>query len=674
MLSFAACGGGGSKGGGGGGGNTAPTANAGADQTVDELTNVSLNGSGSDANGDTLTYAWAQTGGTIVTLNNSSMAQANFDAPDVASGASETLTFQLTVSDGTANGVDSVDVLVREPPVVVTVSGIIRYEYVPANLNCNGLNFGGTIPRPIRGATVQLLDGSGAEIASVTSSDSGSYSFGSVAANTTVQIRVRAELKQPGSPGWDVDVRDNFIAGGSDNGIFPPVGLATRALYTLEGTQFNTGSSDVMRDLTATTGWGGSSYTGTRAAAPFALLDVAYAGIQLVRSVDSTAVFPPLDMFWSVNNAFATGDIDLTAGQLPTSSYFFGIRSLFILGDATDDPDEFDDHIVAHEWGHYFEDVFSRSESFGGSHFLGESLVASLAFGEGWASAIGSMLLDDPIYCDARAPLQTTGSLYNVEGNSFGVKGWFNEVSVATLIYDLWDTANDGVDSGSIGFGPIYNVMTGPQFFTESITTLFSFASALRDSLNAPDAALLDALLIRENVVSGVALDIWGTNETNAADVPTSVPRNVEETVLPLYLDYTADSVLPLEVCVDNYLDGLDRDGNNIGEDRYLRITVPFDDQYDVDVVTTTATPVTADPDDRDQSDPDIYIIRGAGPEFVAFGATDTDGFEPTFRTPTLFAGETYVAIVEEWRFDDAEASTTYPSTICFDVSFTSTP
>ena len=114
MLSLAACGGG-SGGGGGGGGNTAPTANAGADQTVDELTNVALTGSGSDANGDTLTYSWMQTAGTQVTLNNGDMAQANFDAHDVAPGAPETLTFQLTVSDGTASTTDSVDILVREP-------------------------------------------------------------------------------------------------------------------------------------------------------------------------------------------------------------------------------------------------------------------------------------------------------------------------------------------------------------------------------------------------------------------------------------------------------------------------------------------------------------------------------------------------------------------------------
>ncbi len=91
-------------------------------------------------------------------------------------------------------------------------------------------------------------------------------------------------------------------------------------------------------------------------------------------------------------------------------------------------------------------------------------------------------------------------------------------------------------------------------------------------------------------------------------------------------------------------------------------------------VVTTTPTPPSADPDDRDQSDPDIYVIRGSTSESVGFGATAEENFEPTFRTATLLAGETYAAIIEEWRFDDTEASIDYPQQICFDVSFASTP
>jgi hypothetical protein len=40
---------------------------------------------------------------------------------------------------------------------------------------------------------------------------------------------------------------------------------------------------------------------------------------------------------------------------------------LFIYGDEDLDTDEYDDHVL-HEWGHHYEDKFSRSDSIGGEH------------------------------------------------------------------------------------------------------------------------------------------------------------------------------------------------------------------------------------------------------------------------------------------------------------------
>lgn len=92
--------------------NQAPTANAGLDQSVAPGAAVSLAGSGTDPDGDTLTFAWQQTAGTAVTLTNANAATATFTAPATAG----TLTFQLTVSDGIASDTDSVDVVVTTTP------------------------------------------------------------------------------------------------------------------------------------------------------------------------------------------------------------------------------------------------------------------------------------------------------------------------------------------------------------------------------------------------------------------------------------------------------------------------------------------------------------------------------------------------------------------------------
>lgn len=88
-------------------GNIPPVADAGTDQTVNEWTIVTLDGSGSsDPDDGIASYLWEQTGGTSVTLSNNTDFQPSFTAPDVGPGG-ESLTFQLTVTDN--GGLKSTD-------------------------------------------------------------------------------------------------------------------------------------------------------------------------------------------------------------------------------------------------------------------------------------------------------------------------------------------------------------------------------------------------------------------------------------------------------------------------------------------------------------------------------------------------------------------------------------
>ncbi len=82
------------------GSNQPPVVNAGTDQTVNISAAVQLDGSSSfDPEGTALVYQWTQVGGTAVTLSNSNVARPTFTAPSGIT-ESETLTFQLVVSDG----------------------------------------------------------------------------------------------------------------------------------------------------------------------------------------------------------------------------------------------------------------------------------------------------------------------------------------------------------------------------------------------------------------------------------------------------------------------------------------------------------------------------------------------------------------------------------------------
>lgn len=106
--------------------NTAPTANAGQDQSLQGLEEVILNGSlSSDPEGDLLSYTWSQTQGSTVSLLNSDSVTPTFIAPN----NNEILIFSLIVNDGSLNSIsDTVAISVQKINTIPTAhAGVDRY-------------------------------------------------------------------------------------------------------------------------------------------------------------------------------------------------------------------------------------------------------------------------------------------------------------------------------------------------------------------------------------------------------------------------------------------------------------------------------------------------------------------------------------------------------------------
>ena len=304
-----------------------------------------------------------------------------------------------------------------------------------------GLDYANTRASPARGVTVELVQGASV-LASTTTDAAGAYSF-SVAQNTNVAVRVRAQMIRTGSPSWDFRVADNT------NGD---------AQYVLDGTAASTGTANSTRNLHAASGWGGSGYTAARSAAPFAILDTVYDAAQFVLTANAATAFPPLVLHWSPNNnpnLGADGEPNPATGEIGTSFFAEGL-GIFLLGAENADTEEYDRHVIVHEWGHYFESVFSRSDSIGGPHTRGDQLDFRVAFGEGWGNALSAMVTGQSVYRDVSGPQQSQGFAFDVEGpfrpGSINQRpGWYSEESVQEILFDLFDNSTIDRDAGRCG-------------------------------------------------------------------------------------------------------------------------------------------------------------------------------------------------------------------------------
>lgn len=511
------------------------------------------------------------------------------------------------------------------PPVAlpagskVTLSGRITYDRVPfEGRTFRGLDYSQTFSMPARGVTVQLLDSNNAVRATGYADDDGQYRF-SIDKNQNLRVRVLAELRGNQGAAWDIQIRDN---------------TAANAQYVLDGSLASVGDNDTQtRNLHAASGWDGNAYTAPRSAAPFAVLDSLYDALQTVISADPDVVLPPLTVFWSEKNIAISGDS--SQGYIGTSFYTSAGPSIYLLGAANNDSDEYDRGVVQHEFGHYLEHQLGRTESIGGSHSQTSRLDMRVAFGEAWGNAFAGMVSGDPIYRDALGASQSMGFAINVESRSFGTQGWFSEASIQAFLYDLFDDTEDGGDSVGLGFKPIYEVLTSERYLNfDGFASIFAF----RAELETQHPHLIGTLnnMLQNYDISGTGW--YGAGETN---------NGGSAVTLPVYHQITLGQTV--NVCSDSDFQKY----NGVDVRRFLRIQLPDTRNYTISAVRNGGNLTRTNPQLR-------FYRQGNQAGSVLNGTPDSENAQRY-----LNRGDYVFEIYEE---SNADRNTSTGGLACFDV------
>ena len=313
-----------------------------------------------------------------------------------------------------------------------TISGTV--QYVDRTFDSTG--FTGTANLPIRYAKVQAMEDGSTVLAETTSLADGTYTLSSFTHGSGA-ITVRA-LTQTGSGTlYNAVVKDN-----RDSSVYAVT--SSDLSGSLQGTLTN-------QDLLAPVADVGQAFN------IFDNMVLAQEKVDTMSATSNTHTL--ITIYWY--DGTGTGSYYTTSG----SAHY-----IYILGSASDS-DAYDDTVILHEMGHYVADVYSWDNSPGGQHSITGHYDLRLAWSEGWATFFGSVVRDlngaatPEDYVDT-LDSSTLGFSFEIEslGSNSGsisasTKGADNEAAVSAVLWDIYDTNNEGAwDDLALGYDEIWQL------------------------------------------------------------------------------------------------------------------------------------------------------------------------------------------------------------------------
>lgn len=230
---------------------------------------------------------------------------------------------------------------------------------------------------------------------------------------------------------------------------------------------------------------------------------------------------------------------------------------IFLSGDTAFELMEFGGTVSIHEAGHFAQDQASRSWTPGGSHSFSEYQDPSIVWNEGFATGLVTLVNTNPVVeriFTFSGQLISSPDDFSRAATYSSPRGWFQERTVARLLWSLRDP------SGSIGLSP--SQIFSPMFSSEWIggrfaPNVWAFGVLLKSEQPSSSGAI-DAL--GSNL--GITLagnDVWGSNEM-------VLGNRTQAQTFPIY------TTVPLSGSVQVCATGAANEYNKLGNRRYLRL------------------------------------------------------------------------------------------------------
>jgi hypothetical protein len=351
-------------------------------------------------------------------------------------------------------------------------------QFQARNVTILGLQ-GASAAQNIRFAEVQVLDSSGNVIQCGVTNGSGNV----VATDQTSPLRIP---KTSGSYTLKVNSRANNSK------------LAVSVLNNPYDNKFHSISSsfsvsgyESSINVTLPT----ASHTDTLEGGAFNILDQIYKANEFLRNNSSCpasetgcttfTVAPKINIFWSPGVDPGTSYLGLS---YPISAYLrdatANFKGLYILGGKDGDynctdTDHFDNSIILHEYGHFLEEFYAKSESPGGSHSGNGVIDPRLAWSEGWANFFQAAVLGQNSYQDTIRNSSCTSAtpatklqinlILDEQRNRQDVpiasgEGVFRETSVSRSLYQAMNSTGASGYGADLGFALIWRAFTNSSF------------------------------------------------------------------------------------------------------------------------------------------------------------------------------------------------------------------